>query len=175
MNTLQIVFENQQGFVILNLTFLNFWLAPTIWVKEQRRGYTRYYEQAAHPAPPVGLSADWEEKFIAVVSTSSFWDSANFSAICLGLLMEAWRQLMSSLSDCLGPLKVVLSFSNYAGVGQLGWELIRGQVLGLFHVSSTGLRLSLMWGDQLGWLAVWYCFCHSAWWCWGAVCCLGAL
>lgn len=137
MTALQIVFENQWGFMILNLTFLSFWLAPTIWGTEQRRemvtsgATSRLYIQCHQQG-----SADWEEKVIAAVPRSSFWDPANFSSVCLGFLTGPGRELMSSLVSLSGDLwrlcwnyrnleSLSWIFRNYTGVGQLGWELVR--------------------------------------------------
>ena len=121
--------------------------------------------QAGCTSSATSSAVNWEEKVIGAVSRSSFWDSANFSAICLGLLMEARMELMSSLVSLSGDLwKWCSSSGTTHGLANLDGSLSGGQVLdaSCFYDPSN---VESMWEDCLGCLGlvVWYCFCHSPW------------
>lgn len=121
----------------------------------KRNGDFRCYQQG---------SVEWIEKPIAAVSRSSFWDSANFLAICLELPVWTRRELMSSLS-LSGDL---WGWCSAPGAPQdltdLDESLSGGQEL------STSCFYGLLKAEwDVGrpfWLALWYCLCHSVWWCW---------
>lgn len=114
-------------------------------------------------------SVEWIEKAIAAVSRSSFWDSANFLAICLELPVWTRRELMSSLS-LSGDLWGWCSAPGATqGLTDMDESLSGGQVL------STSCFYGLLKAEsdvgRPSWLALWYCLCHSVWWC----CCVQAL
>lgn len=156
--------ESQWNFMIPNLTFLSLgWLALTICIKEQREMVTSDATSRLHIQCHQQGSVAWIEKGIAAVSRSSFWDSANFLAICLEPPVWTRRELMSSLS-LSGDLWGWCSAPGTTGLTDLDESLSGGQVLntscfyGQFKAESDVGRPS--------WLALWYSLCHSVWWCW---------
>lgn len=135
--------------MILNLTFLSFWLAPTIWVKEQREMVTSDATSRLHIQCHQQRSVDWEEKVIPAVSRSSFWDTAKFSAICLGLLTKTRRELMSSLVSLSGDLWKWCSASGTTqALASLDGSLSGGQVLDVSCFYNQSKVASVL----VGWL-----------------------
>lgn len=145
---------------LYELTFLSLcWLAPTICIKEKRKMVTSGATSRLHIQQG---SVEWVEKATAAISRSSFWDSANFLAICLELPVWTRRELMSSLS-LSGDLWGCCSGTTQ-GLTDLDESLSGAQVLKTFCFSSQFKAESDV--GRPSWLALWYCLCHSVWWCW---------
>lgn len=127
MNALQIVFVYQRGYMILNLTFLSFWLVPTIWVRAKKKIWLQMLPASCtSSATSTTTSVDGDEKNNCCYFQVTFFRSSQNQWSWLRNPTEAIRELISSMvSPVWGPLKVVLSFRNYTRAGQLGWKLVR--------------------------------------------------
>lgn len=106
--------------------------------RAKRNGDFRCYQQAAYPVPPAAICRVGREGYSCCFQVIFL----RFSQIQCNLLGTPHKE-QEGINEqpgqpVWGPLKVVFSFRNYTGIGQLGWELVRrantGRVLFLQSV-----------------------------------------
>lgn len=132
--------------MIPNLIFLSLcWLAPTICIKGQREMVTSGATCRLHIQCHQQGSVEWIEKAIAAVSRSSFWDSANFSAICLEL--PAWTR-----RELTGTSEGGVQLQGLHRAWLTWMRACQEDKYWTHPVSTASLRLSQIWEDHLGWL-----------------------
>lgn len=129
MNALQIVFVYQRGYMILNLTFLSFWLVPTIWVRAKKKIWLQMLPASCtSSATSTTASVDGDEKITAVISRSPFSDPAKISEVGWGIPTEAIRELVSGM---VSPVWRWCSASGTTqGLDSLDGSWSEGEVLG---------------------------------------------